>query len=119
MNQLVRVLGISEEALVNGVGFRLPDVPPEGHLGYGGPEGDCDLMAIEEKTKAPFLLPAASAGEVWGVEIGSASPSPLTPEEAVECLQAALDQDKAVWIVTKSFEGLKASRRILKRNRKT
>lgn len=118
MKQLVRVLGVSELALTTGDGFDVPELHPTGVVEAMDPTAGGDLMAVETGTKTPLILPAAHPGEVWGLEIGSGSEEFLTPEQALEWLQAALDDDKAVWIVTKSSGGLKASRRMLKRNPK-
>lgn len=117
MLELVRVLGISEHALRTGEGFELPLLPPTGHLGWPDAGGG-DLMAVEENTKVPVVLPTAHPGEVWGLEISTGLRAPLSPEKALEWLQAALDEDRVVWIVTKSSGGLKATRRLLERNPK-
>lgn len=118
MKQLVRVLGISEHALVTGDGFKVPPHSPTGHGEAVDPEAGGDLMAIEKDTKVPLVLPSAHPGEIWGLEIGSETQEPLSPEDALEWLQAAIDEDKVVWIVTRPSGGLKANRRLLKRNPK-
>ena len=118
MKQLVRVLGVSEHALVTGDGFKVPSLPPTGHGEAVDPEAGGDLMAIEKDTKVPLVLPSAHPGEIWGLEIGSEAQEPLSPEDALEWLQAAIDEDKVVWIVTRPSGGLKAARRLLKRNPK-
>ena len=94
MKQLVRVLGISEHALVTGDGFEVPLLPPTGHGEPVDPEAGGDLMAIEKDTKVPLVLPSAHPGEIWGLEIGSETQAPLSPETALDWLQAAIDEDK-------------------------
>lgn len=118
MKQLVRVLGVSEHALVTGEGYEVPARPPTGHGEGVDPEAGGDLMAVEKGTKTPLVLPTAHPGEIWGLEIGSEAQEPLSPEKALEWLQAAIDEDKVVWIVTRPSGGLKATRRLLKRNPK-
>ncbi len=118
LNQLLRVLGVSKHALETGQDFEIPALPRTGYLEAIDPEEGGDRMVIEKDTKTPLVLPAAHPGEVWGLEIGAKTPLPLSPEGALEWLQAAMDEDKVVWIVTKPSGGLKANRRLLKRNPK-
>lgn len=118
MLQLVRVLGVSEEALRTGIGFEIPTMPPFGYSGWPDASSGGDLMAVEEKSKSPVVLPMAHPGEVWGVDIGSGAREPLSPEKVLEWLQAAIDEDSAIWIVKKPSGDLKAARRLLKRNPK-
>ncbi len=119
LNQLLRVLGVSKDALETGQGFEIPAHSLTGYRESVDPEDGGDRVAIEKGTKTPLILPAAHPGQVWGLEIGAGTPEPLTPEKAVEWLQAALDEDKVVWIVTRPSGGLKATRRVQKRNPKT
>lgn len=94
-NHLALLLGIPWEALETGSGFRVPDAPPAVTLAGEG------LMATDEETKKPLLLPQASEGEGWLVEAGSGESSPLDPKAALRAIETALGEGGSVWVVVK------------------
>lgn len=92
---LSRLLGLPWEALETGIGFQVPDQPPAGNL-----PGEV-LVATEESSKSPVLLPVAAEGEGWVVEVGSENRIPLDPKAALKEIKRALEAGGNVWVVVK------------------
>lgn len=94
-NNLAAVLGIDWQALETGRGFRVPDAPPVMTLAREG------IMASDESSKKPLLLPKVEPGEGWLVEAGSGKSSPLDPSSVPEEIEKALRDGGSVWLVVK------------------
>jgi len=103
LEQLIRVMGIGEQALRTGEGFQVPDTPWFGYLDTPITSGGGDLVAKEEGSKKLVILPAADVGEAWGVVMdGAGRRDPLTREMALEWVERAFENNQPLWIVVKS-----------------
>lgn len=88
------LLGTSEEALLIGEGFTIPDMPAlvEG----AGKETAAQFMALSR------LLPDAPAGTVMMVNLDAFQAQPLTQTNAIKALKTATTDECEVWIVVRS-----------------
>jgi transcriptional regulator with XRE-family HTH domain len=102
---LALLLGIPWEALESGIGFRVPDAPPSVNLAGEG------LMATDEETKKPLVLPTAAEGEGWVVEAGSGLSTPLDPKAVLREIEKALREGGSVWVVVKHPKGKPAGKK--------
>ena len=103
LEQLIRVMGITEHALRTGDGFQIPKNLWTGYLDTPLDGGGGDLMANEEGSKKLVILPAADPGEAWGVVVDDEGKrDPLTREMALQWVERAFENNQPVWIVVKS-----------------
>lgn len=93
--RLAGLLGVKWETIETGVKFRVPDEPPGRTLGGEG------VLAIDESSKRPVLLPMAAEGEAWMVVVGSEERTPLDPKHLPKEIRDALKEGGAVWVVVK------------------
>ena len=92
---LARVLGLTEEAIVQGTGFTLPSLPvrPE--------EAMAIWLVVEGASPRRMLLPPAAAGEVWHVPLGDCAAEPLSKSEVTRRIAKALGAGGAAWILVR------------------
>jgi hypothetical protein len=75
-------------------------------------------VAVEDGTRKPIALPAAAPGEVWGVDADSGQNVPLTKEQALAWLAAAIEQEEPVWILVKSLGKARTTKPVKQARRK-
>lgn len=119
MAMLTNVLGVTAAALKTGKGFTIPDATPvlegRGAQPHGAEGG---YVAVEDGTRKPIALPAAAPGEVWGVDADSGQNVPLTKEQALAWLAAAIEQEEPVWILVKSLGKARTTKPVKQARRK-
>jgi transcriptional regulator with XRE-family HTH domain len=96
--RLSRLLGVAWEVIETGLKFRVPDEPPGATLGGEG------ILATEESTKRPVMLPAATEGEAWMVVVGSDERTPVDAKHLSDEIRQALKEGATVWVVVKRPE---------------
>jgi len=103
LEQLIRVMGVTEDALRTGRAFQIPAYRWTGFKDSSAMRGAGDLMAAEKGSKKLVILPAAESGEAWGIVVDNAGKrDPLTREAALAWVERAFDNNQPVWIVVKS-----------------
>lgn len=103
LEQLLRVMGVSEQALFKGDGFQVPEEPWLGRQGALDPGGAGDLVVKEDGSQKTLILPTAAVGEAWGVVVDEGGRRDrLTQEQALEWVEQAFSDQQSVWIVVRS-----------------
>ncbi|WP_341482257.1 helix-turn-helix domain-containing protein [Geothrix paludis] len=98
MALLTATFKTTEEALRTGEMFEIPEeLMPTNRI----IERRSLLMAVEGGTGKPIALPAASPGEVWGVDALTGERVRLSRDQALAWLAEAIDNQAPVWIVSK------------------
>ncbi|MGA2083019.1 MAG: helix-turn-helix transcriptional regulator [Holophaga sp.] len=99
MTAISSLLEISTEALLNGKGFTIPDMPA---LVEGVPKETVAQYAVLSRS-----LPKPKKGRIALVNIDAFESKPLTLDEAVRVLKATKGTDAEVWVVVRAGHGPK------------
>jgi hypothetical protein len=90
---LLSLFKVSEEALIHGKGFTIPDMP------QGPTDVSTTVVIGRETATTPIQLPAGRPGKAWCLPLASGTPRLLSREEARAHLERVLDAGGSLWIL--------------------